>query len=1555
MSSKSIRAITKSGLFDRKYYAEQGGDYGASEAEAILHFLEHGASGLINPSADFDVKWYQERYLDVTEAKVNPLLHYIKHGRKEGRYATSKDEGKLLSSKDEGKLPSSKSIRAITNRYLVIPYFFNSKVYFENNPELSEKEILGLFHYIRHGRKEGRVGLTNYRTSTSNGTQNYDPNKPTILFIIHESSATGAPILALSLMRSFQPKYNVACAIIKPKNITTSFYESSFIVQNDIQGNETRSLISFLKLLKKKYHLKGIIVNSAVAYKAISPSTDLNIPSLLMVNEYAHNVYPFGLVLKALSETSRAIFPATEVLVSYQSKAKEQNLAVGFLENKSSIIPQGKIPTFSTGFGDNLSVGELKRKLKLTSEDDKIVIVGAGTIDQRKGVDLFLDVAHLVVSTFGINSVFVWVGSSSQVKYFKRIQNQIIRYGLQENFIFLDHQSSLENIFSISDVFCLTSRRDPFPNVVIDALASNLHITCFEEASGFPSFLKKYEANYSQAPYLNVKEMAKNIKFYLSKDIYEHRKSTKNINLVKQHLCFDTYADSVDACLVDITSNHKRGYSPEMKAFLNFENGVDDENLSKIDVSSFTSEFRFLNLFALEDALSADIIKRVKSIAAKWQTEDMLSHVVNELISSGFVTEFDPRTGVTAQSRHSVRVGLGNFLRFVSIDGAPFYIYQEDYTAEFLYFPDEQLIIHFKEKNAAPRVFTNYLKKLIRFSSNYFEYFKRETHFDGVIVEHPSPYHYYYLKVGALKQISDQLLIISDKKVKIITGSKGCFLPLEKLFPKVVSEQVTRPELQKSFLKGVMPHECASGSFGFIIGFRWKTLQNSNLSAYQRLEIQKRFSRLDLLLREASAHHRHGSDYKKVLEQREGVDILFWFGLTTGKRRLVNDLHFLNALIDELNSNNLKVGVIIDGMTSPIDVRQKAPAIYSKELKIFQKICQNLSEKAQVFSVIGFSALEKIEIGKLIDFFVANNATGSIWVSRVLHKPGVTHISNKARISSIRQHLHPRAKLLPNEMVLDIDDHKEPFSVSYKVNVSESVSYVIEQMLSSPRNSEIYEEYLSIEMGRLSPNLLDFSADDVFGKIMPNITFVDEFDNVSLKQLLSLSEASNLNEFRGQCENGDFEAILFGGMSKEHGFKILDPLSGLESYCCHSVSISWTNYLRFSSQDGPFYIFQFNYTCEAVFFPNRKLCFVFKTNMSKCEALINTKKRLGDLISQIFKFKRSYHDYFLGKNNFGGIKVHHNSPYHFYYFKMIELFRLSETSLANTFPTNAICPQQGTFFLLENIWPQLFCATKFLEPRAQMDGVKGPPECVLNEYYVGIGSRLRSEFVCPDEAVTQELQKLDNVVLNSIKSPQNNNHLEAIEGLNWSDYDFILWFGISSGKRKWIEQKQFIEALSTELTHRFNHPLILIDGWTGFESNEDTKPPRNAYGEDENIAAAIIENLAEGVSGISIVGLCALSKLTAARRANYFVANHATGSIWISRVSGVSGTTHISNAARDSSINQHYHKSSSLIPSEIVVDKETSGNTNFHVSYSISVQEMLLIVLEDIDKIQGLK
>ncbi|HFU75975.1 MAG TPA: glycosyltransferase [Arcobacter sp.] len=109
------------------------------------------------------------------------------------------------------------------------------------------------------------------------------------------------------------------------------------------------------------------------------------------------------------------------------------------------------------------------------------IILGTGFADHRKGIDIFIEVALMVAKQMD-NTYFIWVGNVEQT-----MQQYITdTFELQNsNVIFVPAQPEIAVYYSGADLYLMTSREDPFPSVVMEAMNVKVPVIGFQNAGGF--------------------------------------------------------------------------------------------------------------------------------------------------------------------------------------------------------------------------------------------------------------------------------------------------------------------------------------------------------------------------------------------------------------------------------------------------------------------------------------------------------------------------------------------------------------------------------------------------------------------------------------------------------------------------------------------------------------------------------------------------------------------------------------------------------------------------------------------------------------------------------------------------------------------------------------------------------------------------------------------------------------------------------------------------------------------------------------------------------------
>src|SRR5439155_488188 len=220
---------------------------------------------------------------------------------------------------------------------------------------------------------------------------------------------------------------------------------------------------------------KLAICNCADGWRLVKALREAGMPHLVSLVHERVVHYPPDVWRSIHQNSNRVIFPADAV------KAATAAVLPDFQD--ASVVPQGLLKA-EFGQGDRTAARiEVRRKLRLSS--DIGIILGCGTQDMRKGIDLFVQLAAHVRARTTRDVHFLWLGVEQRDSLLSRfIDLDISLLNLSSTVSLLDEVTDPELYFLGADAFVLTSRDDPFPCVVHEAMACALPIVAFDGSGG---------------------------------------------------------------------------------------------------------------------------------------------------------------------------------------------------------------------------------------------------------------------------------------------------------------------------------------------------------------------------------------------------------------------------------------------------------------------------------------------------------------------------------------------------------------------------------------------------------------------------------------------------------------------------------------------------------------------------------------------------------------------------------------------------------------------------------------------------------------------------------------------------------------------------------------------------------------------------------------------------------------------------------------------------------------------------------------------------------------
>lgn len=376
-------------------------------------------------------------------------------------------------------------------------------------------------------------------------TNSFMESENTIILVSHQANLSGAPLLLLQIARALTARgWECLLFLERLGEIEEEFSEVAHIINfHEAQGREKKCgqylslLFSDMRFKKPKISLLNSLETGAYA-KAMQEN---GIKIISLVHELV-DTYSSSFIEDVFKRSQRVIFPA-----KFVRDFAEKEVPNSLEESRLAIIPNALLEPEFGEYDQNEARKSLREEIKAVQ--NSLIVLGCGSPEMRKGMDLFVVAASLIFSKLkqdpekfsGRPIHFVWVGADRIDPFSPHyyIDWDIRRGGLGANIHLLPSRKDLRAVFHGADVFALPSRKDPFPCVVHNAMAAKLPVVGFENAGGVPEMVANGGAKI--VPYGDIPAFAQAIEDYLLNDEQRFLEGQLNAKLVNEKFNFDDY------------------------------------------------------------------------------------------------------------------------------------------------------------------------------------------------------------------------------------------------------------------------------------------------------------------------------------------------------------------------------------------------------------------------------------------------------------------------------------------------------------------------------------------------------------------------------------------------------------------------------------------------------------------------------------------------------------------------------------------------------------------------------------------------------------------------------------------------------------------------------------------------------------------------------------------------------------------------------------------------------------------------------------------------------
>lgn len=381
----------------------------------------------------------------------------------------------------------------------------------------------------------------------------FDPRKPNILVVSHQADHSGAPILALNLVQTLCARYNVFVLVLRLGPLLPRFQAASIAVfATDRMG--PAAVAKCISELCRRRPMAFAIINTAESRATLQSLRSAGVATVSLIHEFATYVRPTAGQKSPFQEifqnSSQVVFSTRLTLEAAQA----QNPAVDM--SSARILAQGKCQVpIDPAAANGKAEAQVRLRAALRpdyAKEKPIVVIGAGSVILRKGVDLFIEAATRVLTSPGAENVqFYWIGSGYDPdrdhSYSVYLRDQLWRAGIEDRVTMLRETTEIELAYALADVFVLSSRLDPLPNVAIDALSVGLPVVCFDKTTGIADLLS--EAGLRDAcvaRYLDTRDLADKVLALATNGTLRQSVSQCSKNFATTAFSFDSYARKLE-------------------------------------------------------------------------------------------------------------------------------------------------------------------------------------------------------------------------------------------------------------------------------------------------------------------------------------------------------------------------------------------------------------------------------------------------------------------------------------------------------------------------------------------------------------------------------------------------------------------------------------------------------------------------------------------------------------------------------------------------------------------------------------------------------------------------------------------------------------------------------------------------------------------------------------------------------------------------------------------------------------------------------------------------
>ena len=315
-----------------------------------------------------------------------------------------------------------------------------------------------------------------------------------ILLVGHDAFASGAQHLLLHIGQTFKRNFGMRVEFL---------LLGGGVMEPEYRAVGPTHIVAPGELLSEKLvpefigRFDACIVNTLACAPAVADLATRGLAVTFLVHEMPSMIRKMNFARaakEALAKAQTVVFAAAAVR---DAVFAELRIAP---PDTVKILPQG---CYKPVHHDDSARSRLRNELRVAPTAS--LIIGVGYADLRKGFDLFLQLWRSISRLDGTVHM-AWVGDvDPDIRIWLDVE--IADALASGRFHLAGYRKDVPDWLNAADLYALTSREDPFPSVVLEALSAGLPVYAFDGTGGMPHFLLSNKFGVV-VPHADVQAMA---------------------------------------------------------------------------------------------------------------------------------------------------------------------------------------------------------------------------------------------------------------------------------------------------------------------------------------------------------------------------------------------------------------------------------------------------------------------------------------------------------------------------------------------------------------------------------------------------------------------------------------------------------------------------------------------------------------------------------------------------------------------------------------------------------------------------------------------------------------------------------------------------------------------------------------------------------------------------------------------------------------------------------------------------------------------------------------